>query len=333
MDWYLAGDDPASVTLLRHEIRDHLLRHAVPDSDVSDAQLIVTELLANAIEHTTGPTWVQLSWLQDRPQIVVRDLGPGFQLPAGTDPAEPDRVPDLEGDGGRGLFLVSHLAPAMAVAARNGGGTEITAELPVRRVASRSIDPTPAATGALPALDEASPVGGFSREVFLRALVVQLSQAVEDTAGPDTAEDVVAQVGLAVGGQMEAEFRAARAVVDRLSPDQLAECFVRLKHAIDGGFWVIEVTPDRIVLGNTRCPFGDAVRMAPALCRMTSSVFGGVAARNQDHGAAVVLEERIAVGDPGCRVVVYLSEPSPHVARFAHRYASPPPSEEDAAVG
>ncbi len=323
MDWFLSGDDPAAVTLLRHEIRDHLLRHATPGSDVSDAELIVTELLANAIEHTTGHAWVELSWLQDRPVLVVRDLGASFQLPE-VGEAGAVRVPDLDSDGGRGLFLVSQLAPALAVAARRGGGSEITAELPVRRDASRSIDPAPLRSDVLPHLDEATPSGGFAREVFLRALVVQLSQAVEDSAGPGVSEDVVARVGLAVGGQMEAEFRAARSIVDRLSPEQLAECFVRLKHAIDGGFWVIEMSEDRIVLGNTQCPFGDAVKMAPALCRMTSSVFGGIAARNEDHGAAVVLEERIAVGDPGCRVVVYLSDPPDDVARFAHRYSAPP---------
>ena len=51
MDWYLAGDDPADVTALRHRIRDHLLRHAAPGTDVSDAELVVQELLANAFEH------------------------------------------------------------------------------------------------------------------------------------------------------------------------------------------------------------------------------------------------------------------------------------------
>jgi len=89
----------------------------------------------------------------------------------------------------------------------------------------------------------------------------------------------------------------------------MADCYVRLKHAIDGGFYVIEATEHRIVLGNTRCPFGDVVQRAPSLCRMTSSVFGGIAARNSDHGVAVLLEERIAVGDPGCRVVVDLAPP------------------------
>jgi hypothetical protein len=56
---------------------------------------------------------------------------------------------------------------------------------------------------------------------------------------------------------------------------------------------------------------------------MTSAVFGGIAARNNDEGAAVVLEERIAVGDPGCRVVVHLGDPPESARRFAHRYLAP----------
>lgn len=170
----------------------------------------------------------------------------------------------------RGLFLVTHLAP------------------------SPSFDPPPLTPDVLPALEEADTDGGFGRESFLRALVVQLSQAVEHSAGPHVIEEVISQVGLAVGGQMETAFRLARQLTERLTPQELAECYVRLKHAIDGRFYVIEVTDERIVLGNPRCPFGNAVRAAPALCRMTSSVFGGIAARNVEDGAAVVLEERIA---------------------------------------
>ena len=87
---------------------------------------------------------------------------------------------------------------------------------------------------------------------------------------------------------------------------------------------LIEVADeDRIVLGNTRCPFGDAVRLAPSLCRMTSSVFGGIAARNNDGPVLVTLEERIAVGDPGCRVTVCLDETKSPAAGFAHRYQPP----------
>ena len=77
------------------------------------------------------------------------------------------------------------------------------------------------------------------------------------------------------------------------------------------------------MLVNDRCPFGAAVQQAPSLCRMTSSVFGGIAARNGDDGASVLLEERIAVGDPGCRVVVDLNVPKAAAAAEGHHYASP----------
>jgi predicted ArsR family transcriptional regulator len=86
---------------------------------------------------------------------------------------------------------------------------------------------------------------------------------------------------------------------------------------------VIEADEDKVVLGNTRCPFGEAVRRAPSLCRMTSSVLGGIAARNSDEPVAVLLEERIAVGDPGCRVVVYLRDPGDEASTMVHRYAPP----------
>lgn len=64
------------------------------------------------------------------------------------------------------------------------------------------------------------------------------------------------------------------------------------------------------------------------------SVRGGIAAHNTTNGASVVLEERIAVGDPGCRVVVYAGEAPAASRRFAHRYLGPspqdPPSVPDA---
>ena len=346
MDWYLPGDDPSGLSALRRQIRSYLVRHAAPGSAVDEAELVVQELLANAHEHATGPMWVRLSWAAEEPSVEVWDLGPGFSM-APQDPPIPvealdtspglatpyadAELPDLLAEGGRGLFLVSHLSSAFAVAARPPGGSHVTAQLPVRRATSPSFDPPPPVTAGLPDLDEANADGTFGRESFLRALVVQLSLAVEDRAGPDTSEGVVAQVGIGVGGQMEAAYRLAHDVSMRLTPSQLADCYVRLKHAIDGGFQVEEITDERIVLVNSRCPFGNAVLKAPALCRMTSSVFGGIAARNHDSGAAVVLEERIAVGDPGCRVVVHLGDPPESVRRFAHRYRSP--SATDSSVG
>ena len=353
MDWYLDGSDRASLSALRHEITAYLGRHAEVDCDLSDAELVIEELVGNAVRHAGGSIWVSLSWLETSPTLTVRDLGPGFDptrltaaaaaplgqldtdvldfsddddlnhpFTASSRPVEPDLDLDALSEGGRGLFLVTHLASVLEAEARQGGGMTVTVELQVKKPPAVSYDPPRRTTGALPALSEARPEGGFGKESFLRALVVQLARAVELNAGPDSAAAAVAQVGIDVGGQMEQEFRVAQSIVGRLTPDQLAHCYVRLKHAIDGGFYVVEATHERIVLGNRKCPFGDVVQLAPSLCRMTSSVFGGIAARNSDEGAAVLLEERIAVGDPGCRVVVYLQEPPARTRLLTHQYSA-----------
>ena len=59
------------------------------------------------------------------------------------------------------------------------------------------------------------------------------------------------------------------------------------------------------MLGNRACPFADKVLGRPSMCMMTSNVFGSIAAENLGY-AKVVLQETIAQGHPGCRVVVHL---------------------------
>lgn len=348
VDWYLNGDDAQALGALRRELVAYLRRHGEADSDLDSAELVVGEAVGNAVRHAGGPVWVSLSWREVSPTLTVRDLGPGFDpgllaraagdtlgvLDAGTegltgetmdleDPRVFEADLDVLAEGGRGLFLITHLAPTLEAHSRAGEGMTVSVMLPVRKPTAVSHDRPRHTTSALPALAEAQAGGGFGKESFLRALVVQLAQAVEFQHGPEAGDAVVAQVGADVGGQMEAEFRAAENIVGRMMPEQMARCYVRLKHAIDGGFYVIEANEERIVLGNRRCPFGDVVRLAPSLCRMTSSVFGGIAARNSDEGASVLLEERIAVGDPGCRVVVYLTEPSSEERPLVHQYAAP----------
>ena len=314
MDWYLDGTSPESVAGLRHDIGAYLERHADPDADVEGAEMVVSELLGNVVRHAGGPAWVSLTWAGEHPVLEVADLGPGFDLAATA-------TPDVLAESGRGLFIASAIAPELRVAARRHRGSVVTAVLPVpRRTEPVVVPPQRREAGTLPGVEEAGP-GGFGKEPFLRALVVQLAAAVEAQQGPDAGAQAVTQVGVDVGGRMEDEYRAARGVVGRMTPEQIAECFVRLKGAIEGRFRVVEVTDEQIVLTNDRCPFGDVVQRAPSLCRMTSSVFGGIAARNSESGASVTLEERIAVGDPGCRVVVRFG--GPEARSGAHHYPAP----------
>jgi anti-sigma regulatory factor (Ser/Thr protein kinase) len=318
VDWMLTGRETSAISALRSELTEHLRRHSGPRSDLSGAELAISELVTNAMVHAEGSVWVSLDWTSAAPRLRVADLGPGFALD------DPDiSPPPVDHIGGRGLYIASQLTEQLEARRRRNGGSIVSAVLPVSRAHTVSIDPPRRRLSALPGLDEATPTGGFAREPFLRALVVHLAMAVADQQGPVAAERAVAQVAADVGGQMEAEYRAATGVTDRLTPQQLAECYVRLKGAIDGGFSIVEVTDRRIVLANTRCPFGDVVTRAPSLCRMTSSVFGGIAAANSDTGADVLLEERIAVGDSQCRVVIDLDPPDDDPQPWVHRYRPP----------
>ncbi len=314
MDWFVAASEPTAATLVRREFTEYLSRHAAADQDIDGAALAFAELVNNAIEHGDGPVWVSVDWTAATPTVTVTDMGPGFDL--ADVPAS-----DPTSDRGRGLAIAANVAQALEVHARGSGGMRINAELPVRRATEVSLDPPRRRVQNLPDLSEAD-ADGFGREAFLRALVVQLAQEAERIEGPAAAEALIAQVGIDTGAQMEAEFRVATGVTGPLNPEQLAACYVRLKHAIDGDFYPLEVTSDRIVLGNRRCPFGLAVRNAPALCRMTSSVFGGIAANNGE-GATITLEERIAVGDHQCRVVIELGKPDLSDETHGHRYFPP----------
>ena len=314
MEWALNGANAEAVTALRREIMAYLTRHAEPDSDLAGAEVVVAELLINAFQHAPGPAWVRTSWTRERPRLEVHDLGEGFTFR----PSLPEPVAEA----GRGLFLVNALADEVEVAAKCQQGSKITVTLPVRRRVQASHDPPRRSQDALPALEEARADGTFGKEPFLRALTVELAQAVEAGQGPAAAEAVVAQVGANVGGRMEEAYRAARGIAGRLTTEQMADLYVRLKGAIDGDFYVVEADERKIVLGNRSCPFGAIVQRQPGLCRMTSSVFGGIAARNAGR-SEVVLEERIALGDPECRVVVWLGDATAPDPDSAHRYVAP----------
>jgi hypothetical protein len=82
---------------------------------------------------------------------------------------------------------------------------------------------------------------------------------------------------------------------------------------------VIQEDEERIVLGNRACPFADKVLDRPSLCMMTSNVFGVITAENLGY-AKVVVEQAIARGDPGCRVVIYLHPTSESEAADGREY-------------
>ncbi|MAI91610.1 MAG: hypothetical protein CBB65_14310 [Hyphomonadaceae bacterium TMED5] len=140
---------------------------------------------------------------------------------------------------------------------------------------------------------------------FLTELLAELMGLLQDAVGQEDAESFIAVVGSRMADRMNAEY-LKNLGVSKLEADTLAAVLVDLKKRINGGFRIEALYPDRIVLANSRCPFGDFAVGRPALCMMTSNVFGRIAADNTGY-AAVEIEDAIARGDANCRVIVYLT--------------------------
>ncbi len=145
-----------------------------------------------------------------------------------------------------------------------------------------------------------------NRDRFLRELLRELSGVLEDAIGLEEAEGFISLVGSRIGDLMNEDYRRA-AGAEHLDVEQVAAAMVDLKRRIEGGFTIESVDHGSIVMVNSACPFGGHVRGRRSLCMMTSNVFGRLAARNLGY-ARVKLEETIADGAEGCRVVIYLTE-------------------------
>ena len=142
---------------------------------------------------------------------------------------------------------------------------------------------------------------------FLQSFAIQ-SVKIASQQGCSTCGNrlnLIEHLGLSASGCFEQACREQAGLRGNLSADQYADIIVSLKNQIGGNFSRASGEAGIVRVINTRCPFGDAVKEAPELCRMTSSVFGGIAARNFGY-AKVELKKRIATNDGGCEVCIYL---------------------------
>ncbi|OKH36915.1 transcriptional regulator [[Phormidium ambiguum] IAM M-71] len=144
----------------------------------------------------------------------------------------------------------------------------------------------------------------LDRDVFLRTLIRELAGALQDIVGLEEASGFISVVGQNMGRQIDQEYRVALGAL-QLTQQQVADVLVDLKQRIQGDFYVIEQTEEKLVFGNRVCPFGEKAIDRPAMCMMTSNVFGCIAADNLGY-AKVELQETIAKGADECRVVIYL---------------------------
>lgn len=102
---------PVSVHLARRRLREDLLLSGVPEATVDDAEIVLSELLGNAVRHAqAGPSGsVEVRWqvFGSVVELVVTDGG------ASTTVAP--RQPDELSVSGRGLHIVSAIARSWGV--------------------------------------------------------------------------------------------------------------------------------------------------------------------------------------------------------------------------
>ncbi len=145
----------------------------------------------------------------------------------------------------------------------------------------------------------------LDRDMFMRRLITSLGHLNEAILGSDVAGGYIMNVGLSMGAAIEDEYKRFWNIERPFTLDEYAHVIVDLKQKIKGNFSLVSKAPEKVVVRTTSCPFDALVRQSPSLCFMTSSVFGGIAARNFGY-AKVVLRQRIALGDDGCYVIIHL---------------------------
>ncbi|WP_436527042.1 SpoIIE family protein phosphatase [Actinoplanes sp. HUAS TT8] len=112
--------DPTRLSVLRQRLEDFLAAHHVPDEDVFDLTVAVSEAAANAIEHPIEPAepWITVEASMHADAIVVTVRDTGHWRPAGD-----------AGFRGRGLALIGALTELSVH--RSPDGTAVTLRRPV----------------------------------------------------------------------------------------------------------------------------------------------------------------------------------------------------------
>ncbi len=238
-----------------------------------------------------GPIWMSLDWEGRNGQLRFHPLSDG-PLPGTAIGPGVTRAHDV----------VARLR------AEYGEGEDVGLAISVARPPERDIDPAPADPGLIP--DERP-----GHLIGLLAAAVAASSSLDEAA--------------AHAGATLAAREALRAGPGGPGPDarRLAHMLVDIEDRLGGEFEVVAATRQRAELRNRRCPFGPAT--APAMCRFTSALAGGLAARAAGE-AEVNVVETLASGDHECRVVLEVERSANR--DFTHRYTwppTPPPTEPD----
>lgn len=155
---------------------------------------------------------------------------------------------------------------------------------------------------------------GLDRTKFFLEMISNLTSALEQVVGCEDAEGYLALVGTQMGDALYTAYLAGSAP-NEVTLEKIAKVLVELKSQIGGDFSIEKIEDDRVILTNTRCPFGEKALGRQSLCMMTSTVFGTISSKAKGQ-ANVDIQKSIAAGDGCCHVVVHLNQPQAPGKRY-----------------
>ncbi len=125
----LVRHDPASAALVRRELACDLDAYNLPDDAIEDVVLVASELVGNAVRHTTATQQgtLDVSWDVDASGVRVCVGDPSQEPPV-------VRTSGVDRPDGRGLRIVDAVSDDWGVE-RDGPGKRVWAHVPVHQPA------------------------------------------------------------------------------------------------------------------------------------------------------------------------------------------------------
>jgi predicted ArsR family transcriptional regulator len=128
-------------------------------------------------------------------------------------------------------------------------------------------------------MPKADAFANLTPEAFLQTFIDE-ARRIAPFASCSSLQSFIQQIVFKSSTCWEEKYREVEGLTGPLTPDRYAELIVSLKNSIGGKFQVLSSDRKQVQIHAEHCPFGELVHSAPGLCHMTSSIFGGVAARN-----------------------------------------------------
>jgi anti-sigma regulatory factor (Ser/Thr protein kinase) len=122
--WWRFAVDPHAPGRARARVRDTCARWSVPASVREAAEIVVTELVTNSVEHASSASMVEMEGRGPSLRVTVRDYGVGYRIPE----ADTWTAPPTSSPRGRGLAMVAAVSREWGLQ-RHPDGTTIWSDM------------------------------------------------------------------------------------------------------------------------------------------------------------------------------------------------------------